>query len=301
MTARNLLWPLLLLAAALPAFTARAETGTNSKLSWEVGAKASGVGKSEFKGWSREGDAELLETSFSAVASLESGSGLVYRFGFEMQRSDFGSVRSIPLPDSLQSYGLVIGADAQLGDAWLARLEIRPGFYGGGDGDGDVFRFGSLNVPVVLGASYFVNSDLQFVLGVSLNFNRKYPVLPGVGVRWRMGRSWVLNGILPTPRIEYSLSPDLTLYVGGDFRSETFRMSRGYGRSLGSTRLDNAVADHTEIRVGAGVAWNINTTTTFQMEAGVVPVHDVDYHRADLRMHSSELPPYLDISLKTKF
>jgi hypothetical protein len=301
MNARTFYWPSLILAVALPAFTARAETGTSSNVSWEVGAKASVVGESDFKGWSKRGDAEMLETSFSAVASFEAGSGMIYRFGFELQRSDFGGVGAIPLPDSLQSYGLIAGIDAQLGDAWLARIEIRPGFYGGGDGDGDVFRFGSLNVPVVLGASYFVNSDLQFVLGVSLNFNRKYPVLPGVGVRWRMGHSWVLNGILPTPRIEYSLSPAVTLYAGGDFRSETFRMSRGYGRSLGSSRLDNAVADHTEIRVGAGVAWNINASTTFQMEAGVVPVHDVDYHRADLRMHSSDLPPYLDISLKTKF
>jgi hypothetical protein len=275
----------------------RAEEGQKTAVSWEVNAGVSGIGRSRFEGWSTSSDARILDTTFNAVASIEAKSGLIYRLGLDFQRHDFGEIQTVPLPGALQSYSLVLGADLQLGDAWLARIELRPGFYG----DSDVFRFGAFNVPIVVGASYFASADLQFVLGVSLDFNRKYPVLPGVGVRWRMGRSWVLDAILPTPRIEYSLNTSVTLYAGADFRGDSYRVSRDFGRTHDSTRLDDAVGDYTQIRVGTGFTWNVNQSVSFQMEAGFVPVQDLDYHRADLRMHSTEIPPYLDFSLKTKF
>jgi hypothetical protein len=44
--------------------------------------------------------------------------------------SDFP--KGAPLPNTLQSLALVVGADFQFGDAWLFRLELQPGFYGDG-------------------------------------------------------------------------------------------------------------------------------------------------------------------------
>ncbi len=295
----SLLTALLALAQSGPSVRAEGARGVTqgSAVSWEVEADVSGIAKSSFEGSAKSSDVDVLDSLFSAVASVENKSGLIFRFGLQLQRHDFGGVHSQPIPSVLQSYGLVVGADMQLGDAWLARIEFQPGFYG----DGDVFRFGSLNVPIIIGASYFVSADLQLVLGVSMNFERKYPVLPGVGVRWRMGHDWVLNGVLPTPRIEYSLSQYLTLYAGADLRGDTYRVSREFGRSRDSRALGDAVVDYSQIRVGTGVSWMINLHTTFQMEAGFVPVDDVDFHRADVRVHSSEIPPYLDLSLKAKF
>jgi hypothetical protein len=266
-------------------------------VSWEIDAGISGIGETRFDGVSKHGDVETLNSLLSAVATLEASSGLNLRFGLELERHDFGGVRAQRIPRDLASYCLILGADLQLGDAWLARIDFSPGFYGS---EGDVFRFGSFNMPIIIGASYFVSADLQFAIGISVNWNRKYPILPGVGLRWRMSRSWVLDGILPTPRIEYSLNDSLTVYAGADFRGETYRTSEGFGRGR-SPKLDDAVVDYAEIRVGGGVTWNINSHTTFQFEAGVVPVQELDYHRAGMRVFSAETPPYFDLSLKAKF
>ena len=302
-------WVLLAVSAALFSVTSQVlaegeqkpsvelQGGQKSAVSWEVDADVSGVTKSRFEGVSRDSDVGVLDTSFNAVASLEGKGGILYRFGIDYQRHDFVGVQSQPIPTTLQSYSLTVGADFQLGDAWLARIDFQPGFYG----SGDVFRFGDFNVPIVMGASYFVNSDLQLVVGLSLNFERKYPVLGGIGLRWRMGHDWVLNGILPTPRIEYSLSQSLTVYAGADFRGDTYRVNRDFGRTHGTGGLDDAVADYSQIRVGTGISWTINPHATFQMEAGFVPVDDLDFHRADTRVRSSEIPPYIDLSLKARF
>ena len=70
-------------------------------------------------------------------------------------------------------------------------------------------------MPVVVGASYFVSSDLQLVAGLSIDPERKYPVLPGVGFRYKCATDWVLDFILPAPRVEYTFSKSILLYAGG--------------------------------------------------------------------------------------
>ena len=102
-------------------------------------------------------------------------------------------------------------------------MEIQPGYYGA---DTDL-RGRNFAVPIVLGASYFVSADLQPVVGLSVDPERKYPVLPGLGFRYKLSADWVLDAILPTPRIEYSFNKSLLLYAGGDLQGTTYRTAAG--------------------------------------------------------------------------
>lgn len=266
-------------------------------LSWETEASFAGVAESRFKGTSFRGDVSEVDFGFHAVASKQFGGGPLIRAGVEWRRYDFGLPDGAPLPDTMQSLALVLGADFQIGEAWLFRLEVTPGFYSGGDD----FRAADLNVPVLLGGSYFVSADLQFVAGVELDVNRKYPVLGAVGLRWKFAPGFVLNAVLPNPRLEYSFSKSLTAYVGADLRETTYRMDSAFGRSRGRRKLDGAIVDHTQIRVGAGASWSVNSNLTLECEAGVVPVHEFDYHRAEVGVSSSGVPAYGGISLKAAF
>ena len=266
-------------------------------LSWEVEAGFSAVADSSFKGRSFRGEVNETDFGFRAVASKQWGGGPLFRAGFEWQRYDFGLPARAPLPDTMQSFAVVVGADFQIGEAWLFRLEATPGFYSGNT----EFRFGSLNVPVLFGGSYFVSADLQFVAGVELDVNRKYPVLGALGLRWKFAPGFVLNAVLPNPRLEYSFSKTLTIYVGADIRETTYRMDSAFGRSRGRRKLDNAIVDYTQIRVGAGASWRVKAHLTLECEAGVVPVHDFNYHRAEVGVRSSGVPAYGGISLKAAF
>ncbi|MEO7318370.1 MAG: hypothetical protein ABIZ56_05220, partial [Chthoniobacteraceae bacterium] len=154
---------------------------------------------------------------------------------------------------------------------------------------------------VLFGGSYFVNADLQFVAGIELDVNRKYPVLGAIGVRLKVAPKLVVNAVLPAPRLEYSFSKSLTGYVGADVRETTYRMDGGFGRSRGRQKLDSAIVDHTQIRIGAGATWNISSTFTLEAEAGIVAYHELNYHRAEVGVKSDGYPAYGGISLKAAF
>lgn len=265
--------------------------------SWETEVHFSGVADSKFQSKSARGDVSEIDFGARAVASHQFGGGPLFRLGFEWQRYDFDQPRRLAVPGTVQSLALVVGADFQIGEAWLFRLEATPGFYQGGTD----LRADGLNVPVLFGGSYFVSADLQFVAGIEFDANRKYPLLGAIGVRWKMAPKLVLNAVLPTPRLEYSFTQSVTGYLGADLRETTYRMAGDFGRSRGKRNLDNAIVDHTQIRVGAGATWKINSFFTLEAEAGIVAYHELNYHRAEVGVSSDGYPAYGGLSLKAEF
>src|SRR5437899_7131363 len=111
----------------------------------------------------------------------------VLRLGAEWERFSFGFSDRAPLPETLQALSLIIGLDTQLSDSILLRFQAQPGFYGTDD-----FESEDVNVPFVIGGTYIYSPDQQFVLGIGVDVERKYPVLPGGGVRWKIAPQWVL-------------------------------------------------------------------------------------------------------------
>jgi hypothetical protein len=282
----------------LGVFLASAALATaDSIISWDVNAEVSGVTDATFKRSSNIGDVSSFDTQFHAIASAQVKPEFLLRLGFEFQRYDFDLPARAPLPNNLESLGVLVGGDFQFGDAWLFRLDLHPGYYSAnGQIDGDDF-----NLPITLGGSFFIGADLQFVAGVGIDLNRKYPVLPAAGLRWKFAREWVLNAILPRPRLEYLLGEKSVLYVGGDFRLGTYRVDDSFGESHGLRRLDNAVVDYTQIRVGAGVSSKIASYLTLEFEAGCVPLDEFDFHRADIGVRSQDVPFYARIGLQAQF
>ena len=266
-------------------------------ISWESNIDVSGVARSTFEGETKVRNVDSLEASLRAIGGYQVRDGALIRFGLEFERHSFGFPERTPLPDALQAFHLTLGTDLQLGQAWLVRFEVQPGFYWGNDG----IHARDFSSPMLLGASYFVSADLQLVAGVSYNPERKYPVLPGVGFRWKFATDWVLDAVLPTPRLEYSLSKSVTLYAGADLRDDTYRVSGTFGRAHGNPSLDNAVVDYSEIRVGGGATWKINNSFTFEAELGCELVDEFDFDRANVKYRSVQTPPYGGISLKAAF
>jgi hypothetical protein len=292
---RSKLLALALLACAAPL---RAEESAVSALSYEIEGGASYVGTAEFKrGDAREGGVSQFDTRAHFVLSRQLRDDLLLRVGVDWQRYSFDLPARATLPHSMQSLGLVIGADLTLGQAWLVRVEAQPGFAG----TGDELGWDSARIPFVIGASLIVSSDLQFVVGVSIDANRKYPVLPGVGVRWKFAERWVLNGILPAPRLEYSPTKNLLLYAGGEVREDTYHVNEPLGASHGTRPLDGTVVDSWEVRAGAGLAWKPQPGWTVELEGGCVPFHEFDFYRAEERVRSVETPGYVRLGVKASF
>jgi opacity protein-like surface antigen len=227
------------------------------------------------------------------------------RFGFDLPDSTRLRRTSTPdgfilgppqIPETLQSVSAIVGLDTQFSDSILVRFEAQPGFYGTGDLDG-----GDFNIPFVLGGTYILSPELQFVLGVSLDYERKYPVFPGGGIRWRFASQWVLNAVLPTPRLEFEATRNLTLYAGGDLKGSTFRAGDHFGDKRADPRLNHAVLTYTEIRTGAGVEWKLSPQVKLSVEGGYLAYREFDYHRTDVRYHHDSGAPYGAIALRGAF
>ena len=221
----------------------------------------------------------------------------VLRLGAEWERFSFGVPDSAPLPDTLQSVNLVIGLDTQLSDSILIRVEAHPGVYNTGLDDlSDDF-----NLPFVIGGTYIYSPDLQIVLGVGVDVERKYPVIPVAGVRWQMARQWVVNAVLPTPRIEYEWNKSCTIYGGANVKSANYRVDDHFGDNQGKPQLNHAVLTYSEIRTGAGFDWRISPILTLTAEAGYQPYRNFDFFRTDVRYHQEGGAPYGAISLHGAF
>jgi hypothetical protein len=220
----------------------------------------------------------------------------VLRLGAEWERFSFGFPDRAPLPDALQAVSLVLGLDTQLSDSILLRFQAQPGFYGT-----DHFESQDVNIPFVVGGTYIYSPDLQFVLGIGVDIERRYPVLPGGGIRWKIARQWVLDAVLPSPRLEFQFNKDLTFYAGGTLRETNFRVDDRFGTTRGIPRLNQAVLTYGEVRVGAGADWKVSSVITLSAEAGYQPYRDFDFYRADVHYHHEGGAPYGTVSVHGEF
>jgi opacity protein-like surface antigen len=223
----------------------------------------------------------------------------IIRAGVEFERYSFGfSNGGAQLPNTLQAVNAVIGLDTEFSDSILVRLEAQPGFYGTTFGHFDAAQF---NVPFIIGGTYIYSPSLQFVLGIGVNVQQKYPVLPGGGLRWKFARDWVLDAVLPTPRLEYSVTHDATVFLGADIKTNTFRVDDHFGDSHGDPALNGAWLSYEELRIGLGVEWKLTSTLSLSLEGGYLPYRDFDYHRTDVRYHNESGGPYASLQLQGSF
>jgi Domain of unknown function (DUF6268) len=220
----------------------------------------------------------------------------VLRLGAEWERFSFGFPQRSPLPNTLQSASLVIGLDTQLSDSILMRFEAQPGLYGTNHLDSD-----QVNVPFIAGGTYIYSPSLQFILGVSIDVERDYPVIPAAGFRWKISRLWVLNVVMPTPRIEFEAAKNIILYAGANIKQTNFRMDEDFGTNRRNPRLSNAVLTYSEVRTGGGIDWKISPSVTLTAEAGYQPYRAFDFYRANIRFHEDGSAPYGMISLHGAF
>ena len=222
----------------------------------------------------------------------------VLRLGAEWERLSFGFPEKTALPNTLQSFSAVMGLDMQLSDSILVRVEGQPGLYNSGLGHLDWDDF---NLPFLVGGTYIYSPNLQIVLGVSVDVERRYPVIPAAGIRWKLGPQWLLNAVLPTPRLQYEVSRDVVLYAGATVKETNYRVDEDFGSAHGIQRLNNAILTYSEIRTGAGVDWKISPIVTLTSEVGYQPYRDFDFYRANVRYHQDGAVPYGMISLHGAF
>jgi hypothetical protein len=266
-----------------------------SKLTGEYSVEETYVGDANVKRGKQEVDFSESDTILRFILTPRVKLG-VLRLGAEWERFTFDMPKHAPLPDTLQSAAVVMGIDTQLSDSILMRFEGQPGFYGTNE-----LGFDEFNLPFIAGGTYIYNPNIQFIVGVSVDIERKYPVLPAAGIRWKVSRQWLLNASLPEPRIEFEAAKNVALYLGATFKETSFRVAEDFSNGRKGSRLNRAVLTYSEVRTGVGVDWKITPTVTLSAEAGYQPYRSFDFYRLDLRYHEDGSAPYGMASLHGAF
>ena len=284
---------------ATPAFAQESNTNWFWPLTGEYVAEGTyvGAGDVERNSSKRAEDFDEIDSTIRLVLTPRTKFG-VLRLGAEWERFSFGFPAQTALPNTLQSFRAIMGLDMQFSDSIIVRAEAQPGLYNSGLGHLDWDDF---NLPFLIGGTYIYSPNLQLVLGVSVDVERKFPVLPAAGIRWKIGPQWLLDAVLPTPRLQFEMSRYISLYTGATVRETNYRVDDDFGTSHGIPRLDNAILTYSEIRTGAGVDWKISPMVTFTAEVGYQPYRDFDFYRAEVRYHQDGGAPYGTISLHGTF
>jgi hypothetical protein len=269
-----------------------------SSWSLEANADASYVGPSELKRGPKEfGSFNELDTTVNVVASNQVSQNTLLRFGMNWQRFSFTPDTQAPVPSSLQSLNLEIGADYQLTPVLLLRVEAQPGFYS----DFRELRQKDFNIPFVVGATYFVSKDFLCVFGLSVDINRTPRVFPAVGARWRIAPKVVIDAILPDPQIDYELNRNTTLHIGASLKNGSYRVNDDFGSDRGIPKLNNGILNYTEIRAAAGISWKISRAVSVDLESGCVPYRKFDFTRANYKVTAFDIAPFAQVSFSAKF
>lgn len=293
---------LLLAGVGWPGSTLRADDHQTAELfrsifsTGEYVAEETYVGDADVERGKRAvRDFDESDTVVRYIATPRIAAG-VLRIGGEWEQFLFGMGTQFFLPNRLQSAAMVLGLDTRFSDSILVRFEAHPGIYGSSH-----LAWEDVNIPFIAGGTYIYNPNLQFIVGVSVDVEAKYPVIPAAGIRWRLARDWVLNAIAPEPRIEYGASRDLTLYLGANIKQTNFRMNENFGDLQNNPALNHAVLSYSEVRTGIGADWKLSPILTVTAEAGYQPYRNFDFYRTDVRFHQDASAPYGMISLHGAF
>ena len=300
---------LCLALTAIKAFAVQVETysaesknvalvESESLFSFELHAEETYVGQGDVQRGSlsvRDFDESDTKLHFLLTPRVKIG---ILRLGVQTERYSFSYGGNAAIPDVLESTNLVLGLDTEFSDSFLIRLEAQPGFYGT---DFDDFGQDTFNVPVVIGGTYIINSGFQIVFGVGIDALRKYPVLPGGGIRWKFAPQWTLNAVAPTPRLEYEVSSSFMLYGGADIRATSYRVDKQFGTMRGNTALNHAAITYEEVRAGGGLEWKLTSAIKLVAEGGFIPFRNFDFHRTDVRYHQDGGAPYGMFALHAAF
>ncbi len=235
-------------------------------VNYELDSDASFVGaaRTNFGGGIKGNVTEQQASARFVLGIQKNADSPIFRLGLAYERYNFGLSKAAPLPDALQAENLVVGVDFNAFTSWLVRLEADPGFYNDARSD----RFRNFNVPFTLGGSYIASEEVQWIVGLGIDLNRQFPVIPAIGVRWQLNDNWVIDAVLPTPRLEYAYSKALTLYIGADVDDGTYRLGSNFPRSDRTVTTETTVVERKLIGFRRNTAFEFTPIyTTYKIHA----------------------------------
>ncbi len=224
---------------------------------------------------------------------------LFLKLGASYERFDFGTTRA-PLPTTLQSATGLIGLEYIVQGRPAIFFETKPGVF---FSDLNDVTTGSFDSPTVLAATFPIRKNIYGIVGVRGSLLSHYPVIPIGGLVWVVTDKLRLEAVPPEPRLIYSFSEKLDVFVGGDLLGESYRRDRNNRARLPLDRqFNNAVVEYNEYRIGAGVTLTPAKGLDIDLSGGYVPQREFYYYRTESdKRYQAHGAPYAKVAIKAEF
>jgi len=216
--------------------------------------------------------------------------------GLEYQHTGFNAPNNSIIPGRLDNAMASVGIDFRWSEKDLLHLETRPGFYTDWRGSG----WDAINSPLDIGYTRVVSKRFQWVAGFSFNSWRSSRFLGAAGFRWQINDRWKLKMYLPRPDVEYLARPNLTLTFGADIRGDSYRVGPHFGDSHGIPRLNNALLDYQEVRIGPGFSWNVRPLIEVNVMTGYMVGRTFDYYNNGPKLAGGGAP-FINVGIHMLF
>ena len=244
------------------------------------------------------GKQDELQNEFEYGHRFLLNGNLYLHLGAAYDRLDFGSTRA-PVPDHLQKMAGVIGIDYMHGKDLGAFLQFRPGFY-----TEDSIGPDSFDCPILIGRFFVLQPEKLYVLTAAYaSFLRGgFPVIPLVGVVWIPSEKIRLMGVLPEPRLIYSVSKQLDLWVGGQLVGGAFRTDHHpeFDDIRHVEKLSGTQVDYYDYRAGVGATYSLTDQIDLDLGGGCSIQRSFNFHRAG-EYYRTDPAPYVRFEIKAKF
>ena len=239
------------------------------------------------------GKQDEIQNEFEYAHRFQLSGNLYLHLGLSYDRYDFGSTAA-PVPNHLQSIAGVVGVDYMHGKDVGAFFAIRPGFYTQND-----IGISSFDIPITFGRIFVVRDEkLYFFLGGYVSFLSDYPFLPLPGVIWIVSDNVRVMGVAPNPRLIYSASKNLEVWLGGDFVGGAFRTDQN--DNIRPHKLSGTQVDFTDYRAGLGLTYKMNDHVSFDLNGGCSIQRQFHFGRAG-ETYRTDPSPYVDFRISAKF
>ncbi len=220
-----------------------------------------------------------------------SGGAWQLRLGLDHERYEFDHNSAFPLPSRLQRIAGVVALEYRVGKQIGLLIEARPGVHFENDISSNAWT-----CPVLFGIGIPITD--RFVLALAGRFDplAEMQIIGGPGFIWKISDSLTLSAVPPEPRLTWTASENLAIWLGGEWDGGSYRTDK----RTDNAKLSEAVVSYKDFRAGIGASWRSGAWTV-EAGGGLSLEREWDYHRADRRFSTDEPAPYFKLAARASW
>lgn len=176
-------------------------------------------------------DAGITDYRLKAVRNIKIDNRLTVSVGGGYGLKHIDASASAALPRDLHALFIEAGANYRINDRAFATLKLTPGFYS------DFKNLGTddLKMPILALGGYSFDNGFSavggFIYRVGYHSNA---FIPALGFSYQPNQYWRIDMVAPRPAVTYFASPQIQLFVAGDFASDEYELK---DKSLGAKAI----------------------------------------------------------------